>query len=198
MPLILTWEAAAMARRKAIYEELHPEAKHGAASKDCKSQSFVSATSDAVGKDKSTISRAAARGEALGDDLNDIAGTSLDKGVELEALAKMDAPERRRIIDCAKAGENVSARVTKIDGDIRNRAALTNPLDDHPCSVAAFASLVGRLARLAVDLLAGTSAFWADVFPGAGRALVRIIVGGVMSERVLGLHGLAPLFMSNE
>jgi hypothetical protein len=74
-------EAAAVFRRKAIYEELHPETKHGAASpsKDCNSQSFVSATSDAVGKDKSTISRAAARGEALGADLNDIAGTSLDK-----------------------------------------------------------------------------------------------------------------------
>jgi hypothetical protein len=32
--------------------------------------------------------------EALGDDLTDIAGTSLDKGVELDALAKMDAPAR--------------------------------------------------------------------------------------------------------
>lgn len=72
-------------------------------------------------------------------------------------------------------------------------AALTNPLDDHPCSVAAFAGLVGRLARLLGDLLAGPLAFGADVFPGAGRALVRIIVGGMMSEWVLGLHGLRPV-----
>jgi hypothetical protein len=43
--------------------------------------SFTKATSEATGKDKRTIQRAAARGEALGDDLNDIAGTSLDKGV---------------------------------------------------------------------------------------------------------------------
>jgi hypothetical protein len=31
--------------------------------------SFVSSTSDAVGKDKRTVERAAARGEALGDSL---------------------------------------------------------------------------------------------------------------------------------
>src|SRR5208283_533106 len=41
---------------------------------------------------KSSIAsvRASARGEALGDDLGQVAGTSLDKGVELDALAKMD------------------------------------------------------------------------------------------------------------
>jgi hypothetical protein len=38
-----------------------------------------------------TVERAAARGEALGDDLNDIAGTSLDKGVE----RVRQAPEAR-------------------------------------------------------------------------------------------------------
>jgi len=37
---------------------------------------------------------AAARGEALGDDLSVIAGTSLDKGVELDALAKVATDER--------------------------------------------------------------------------------------------------------
>jgi len=72
-------------------------------------------------------------------------------------------------------------------------ATLTNSLDDHPCSVAAFASLVGRLARLLVELLAGALAFGADVVTGAGRALLRIIVGCVMSEWVLGLHGLRPV-----
>lgn len=81
-------EASAIARRKAIYEELRPETKHGAASpdKDCNLQSFVSATAGAIGKDKSTISRAAARGEALGDDLNAIAGTWLDKGIKIEGI----------------------------------------------------------------------------------------------------------------
>jgi len=52
------------------------------------SVAFVTATADATGKDERTIRRAAARGEALGDDLDQVAGTSLDKGVELDALAK--------------------------------------------------------------------------------------------------------------
>jgi hypothetical protein len=49
--------------------------------------SFVESTAVATGKDASTISRANARAKALGDDLGAVTGTSLDKGVELDALA---------------------------------------------------------------------------------------------------------------
>ena len=49
---------------------------------------FASATSDAIGKSRRSIEIAAARGESLGDDLAADMGTSLDKGVELDALAK--------------------------------------------------------------------------------------------------------------
>ena len=41
-------------------------------------------------------------------------GTSLDKGVELDALAKMPASERASVINRAVAGERVSARQPKI------------------------------------------------------------------------------------
>ncbi|CAN2533045.1 hypothetical+protein [Methylocapsa aurea] len=89
-------EASAIFRRKRIYEELHPETKHGGDRKSdqvdnlsTRSERFTAATSEATGKDERTIRRAAARGEALGADLKSIAGTSLDKGVELDALAKM-------------------------------------------------------------------------------------------------------------
>lgn len=135
-------EASAIFRRKQIYEELHPETKHGAASpsKDCKLQSFVAATSEAIGKDKSTISRAAARGEALGADLDAVTGTSLDKGVELDALVKMEPDERAPIIERARAGEDVSARRSvkivditgaqihggKIDADVKHRCDRAN------------------------------------------------------------------------
>ena len=85
--------------RKAIYEELHPETKAEAfkgnrhtGSLASDNLSFTSATSDATGKDKRSIERAAARGEALGDDLGAVTGTSLDKGVELDALE----PVKRR------------------------------------------------------------------------------------------------------
>ncbi len=89
-------EASAIFRRKAIYEALHPETKHGGDRKSdqvdnlaTRSERFTAATSDATGKDERTVRRAAARGEALGDDLEAVAGTSLDKGVELDALAKL-------------------------------------------------------------------------------------------------------------
>ena len=83
-------EAAAIFRRKQIYEALHPEtraeANASAERKTSDNLSFVSATAQTVGKDKRTVERAAARGEALGDDLAAVAGTSLDKGIELDAL----------------------------------------------------------------------------------------------------------------
>ena len=58
---------------------------------------FASATSDAIGKSRRSVEIAAARGEALGDDLGaqPVTGTSLDKGVELDALAKMPKDERK-------------------------------------------------------------------------------------------------------
>jgi hypothetical protein len=83
----------AIFRRKAIYEELHPETKatyaggvfkgnqHSAVTDNLSITNFASATADATGKDERTIRRAAARGEALGDDLGAVTGTSLDKGV---------------------------------------------------------------------------------------------------------------------
>lgn len=49
--------------------------------------------------------RDAARGEALGEALKDIAGTPLDKGVELDALAKLDPEQRAEVIDKVKRGE---------------------------------------------------------------------------------------------
>jgi hypothetical protein len=61
--------------------------KHGGDSKSDQvekfsTRTFADATADATGKTDRAIRMAAARGEALGDDLNDIAGISLDKGVE--------------------------------------------------------------------------------------------------------------------
>jgi ParB family chromosome partitioning protein len=65
--------------------------------------------SERTGKSERAVQLAAARGKALGDDLKDVEGTSLDKGVELDALAKMPAAERKEVIAKAKAGEKVSA-----------------------------------------------------------------------------------------
>lgn len=122
-------------RRKEIYEALHPEARaqvrqghirQGAAD-DKLSPAFTDATAEATGRDKRTIQRDAARGEALGDALKDIAGTSLDKGVELDALAKLPESERQDIVARAKNGESISARALKT---IKPAPLADEPLND--------------------------------------------------------------------
>jgi len=82
-------------RRKEIYEALHPETARGVAGGKARqgaatdNLSFADQTAQSTGRDIRSVQRDAARGEALGDDLEAIAGISLDKGVELDALAKL-------------------------------------------------------------------------------------------------------------
>jgi hypothetical protein len=66
--------------------------------------------SDLASNEGRLSTETAARGEALADELDAVTGTSLDKGVELDALAKLPKDERKGLIDRAKAGERVSAR----------------------------------------------------------------------------------------
>ncbi|MCC7269396.1 MAG: ParB-like nuclease domain-containing protein [Rhodocyclaceae bacterium] len=112
--------AAAIKRRRQIWDALHPDKqvaqiappvevkKHGHA----QASAFAAETAKVSGESKSQINRHLARAEALGDDLQAVAGTSLDKGVELDALKEMPAPERKQIIVRARGGEKVSARST--------------------------------------------------------------------------------------
>lgn len=114
------------ARRKEIFEELHPEKKWGASIGKASGRgrpkieetdsgssidSFIAATAKATGKGKTTVTLDAARGKQTR--LNEIAGTSLDKGVELDALAELGKTNpaiRDSLIDRAAAGEKVSAK----------------------------------------------------------------------------------------
>lgn len=105
-------------RRKQIWEALHPEIQVaqaappviGYASPPPQTQGFASATAAATGQSKATTNRAIARAEALGDDLEKVTGTSLDSGVEMDALAAMPPEQRAPLIERAQAGEKVSAR----------------------------------------------------------------------------------------
>lgn len=76
---------------------------------------FAADTAKASGESKRDVNRHLARAEALGDDLDAVAGTSLDKGVELDALKSMPAEERSELIARAQAGEKVSARSQEDD-----------------------------------------------------------------------------------
>jgi hypothetical protein len=59
-------------------------------------------------------------------DIDRVSGTSLDKGVELDALAKMAEPEREALISKAQSGETMSARSS--GASKRQRAAETRDL----------------------------------------------------------------------
>ena len=82
-----------VAKRKAAYEAIHQETRQGGRpgkagdgkAKMANMVSFVSDTSGKTGKPERTIRRDATRAKALGPDLDRIAGTSLDKGAELDA-----------------------------------------------------------------------------------------------------------------
>lgn len=110
-----------LAKRKEIYERLHPETKQGGApgkagggkkAKDRNLQSFATDTASKTGKHKSTISRAIKRANSI-PNISELAGTSLDKGDELDALAKLSADQQAPLVEKAKAGEKVSAKPSK-------------------------------------------------------------------------------------
>ena len=112
--LTASQRAQAIKRRKAIWEALHPNSGASCATIPERGPGrpveFAADTAKVTGESKSQINRHVARAEALGDDLPRVAGTSLDKGVELDALAKLPEADRAELIERAQAGEKVSAR----------------------------------------------------------------------------------------
>jgi ParB-like chromosome segregation protein Spo0J len=104
--------ASAIKRRKEVWAALHPELSAESADKRGPGRpvSFAKDTMDKTGESDRRTREHLARAEALGDDLEAVVGTSLDKGVELDALKDMDADKRRELIERARAGEAVSAR----------------------------------------------------------------------------------------
>ncbi len=112
--------ARAIARRKAIWDALHPDtrahvaggkARHRPASDNL---SFAASTAHATGKNRRTVERDAHRGAALGEEtLKAVTGTSLDSGDELDALARLAgiAPAAAAaIVARAAAGQDVSVK----------------------------------------------------------------------------------------
>jgi ParB-like chromosome segregation protein Spo0J/N6-adenosine-specific RNA methylase IME4 len=115
-------QAAHHARRKELYENRYPETKRGSAggrAKNAKAESAKrqnvathSYTKDAASKTgvaPKTVERAVSRGNEI-PDVASLAGTSLDKGAELDALAKLTPERQAEVMEKAKNGEKISAK----------------------------------------------------------------------------------------
>jgi N6-adenosine-specific RNA methylase IME4 len=119
--------------RKTLYEKLHPETVRPAGpgrGKKNHSQNesgFVKDTAKQTGKGRSTVARSAQRGKTGRTWLKDVAGTSLDKGDEIDALINLPSDQRDAVIARAKDGEKVSA---KTEGKKASRAKRESELAD--------------------------------------------------------------------
>lgn len=94
-------------------------------------QQFAADTAAATGQPKASVHRELVRARAVaetGANPADLRGTSLDKGVELDALAKKPVEERRALIEKAKAGEQVTARAAAAPAPPRKPRSKTAPI----------------------------------------------------------------------
>src|SRR5205823_6643567 len=98
---------------KELYEKLKPETKRGGAPGNktkggsggkhkAQNEPYTQDAAKKTGKSNATVKRAVHRGEKI-TDVGELAGTSLDKGDELDAMAKLPPADQRMLIERAKA-----------------------------------------------------------------------------------------------
>ena len=140
-----------VARRKQLYEKLHPETKHGgdrrsagarSSSQNENLKAFVADIAVKTGKGRSTVARDVTRAKKVAV-LDDIAGTCLDKGDEIDALGKLPEGEQRKLATAARAGEKVSAKALRISlhrlsSPLRTRVCSKNYANFRMCALALF------------------------------------------------------------
>lgn len=133
--------ASQTARRKAIYEELHPETRHGGdrASRQVgdlvEAERFTAETASATGKSERAVQRDAERGEKVCEPaLALVRGTALDTGTYLDRLKKVEPGEQVETVNRALAGiarqaerdraETLASRnKSRVEADVKQRAA---------------------------------------------------------------------------
>jgi hypothetical protein len=103
-------EAIHLARRKELYEL--KGGKILATPGGVQNVGFAKDAAEQIGRSKQGIHAAIARAERI-PDIQLLVNTSLDKGVELDALAKLPEAEQSALIEAATAGKKVSARSPK-------------------------------------------------------------------------------------
>lgn len=103
-----------IARRKGIYEALHPETKHGGDRKgdqvaNSATRSFADDTAAKTGASARTVRQDAERGEKIAPDvLKEIRGTRWDKGTTLDVLKRLTHPEQRQALFRVKNGADAT------------------------------------------------------------------------------------------
>lgn len=103
-----------IAKRKEIYERQHPETSYASrpgrkGRNDPNFGSFSKDTAAKTGRSKASVAQDTTRAKHI-PQIASVIGTSLDKGEELDALAKLPAAAQKNIIARAQKGEKVSAK----------------------------------------------------------------------------------------
>jgi ParB-like chromosome segregation protein Spo0J len=110
-------QALHIGKRKELYEKVYPETKKGGApgkagggkkAKTAKLATFARDTATKIRASRRSVERDATRAKRVVV-LGEIVDTLLDKGAEIDALAKLPESEQRSIAEAAKRGEQVSA-----------------------------------------------------------------------------------------
>jgi hypothetical protein len=125
-------EAMHLARRKDLYEKVHGKAKakgaHAANKKMGRANDATANLPDAfttdvakkTGQTARNVRRIAARGKTV-TAFPEIVGTSLDKGREIDALAKLPPEKQRSLVEAAQRSEKVSAINERSACDLEDR-----------------------------------------------------------------------------
>lgn len=127
-PLTAIEQTKALARRKEIYETLHPDAKSrnkapkgdgGTKAKGLPAASFAADTAEKTGTSPRTVQRDVAIGQAIPDEVAElIKGTPIaDNKRELKKLARLEPEEQRIVAQMLAEGEvaTVSEAITSQD-----------------------------------------------------------------------------------
>lgn len=129
--------AKSMARRRAIYQALHPETGRGGDRKSIKlangefdrAESFTAHTAAATGKSEQTVYREASRGDRILPEVLDmLRGTKLDTGSYLDKLAKLPGNEQykavsRDLLELRNVERNTRAKIKIADAPLTDEAA---------------------------------------------------------------------------
>ena len=162
-----------LVRRKAIYEELHPETRHGAIGGGTQSRQlgdsgmvdrFTANTAAATRKSERSIQRGSERGEKLSEEAAElIEGTHLDTGAFLDEIKDLPPEEQ---LERAKAELGLDNSQSEGTAAKRRASRAKQPAD----KIQTFMKLADRMERLNVAELVLTSAedarWWWSGYPG--------------------------------